>query len=110
MLDIVKPKRVHPLIVEDELSDNFLSKIPKNILNDHCEVVEPPQHTEVAPDFPDVTLEISKYVKSRSFLDASTILSRSSLEASTEGTKEEVPFQNVPVIVEPTTRTTNDLK
>ena len=80
MLDIVKPKRVHLMIEEDEIYDNFYSKMSDSILNDGCEIV---RRSEEAPNLPDVTLndinpEKSMDQKERSFLDASTLLPGSS--------------------------------
>ncbi|XP_055312030.1 uncharacterized protein LOC129574273 isoform X2 [Sitodiplosis mosellana] len=48
IFDIVKPKRVHPMIVEDELNGNFCSTIPDSILNDGCKIVHRSESEEVA--------------------------------------------------------------
>lgn len=112
MLDIVKPKRVHPMIEEGEIHDNCYSKISDTILNDDCEIV---RILEATPNLPHVTLndinpEKSMDRKERSFLDASTLLSVSSEDVSIILEKN-APDSNVSINVEPAVaETSNDVK
>lgn len=38
MFEVIKPKRIHPMI-QNELIENEISKIPDDILNDGCEII-----------------------------------------------------------------------
>lgn len=110
MLDIVKPKRVHPMIEENEIHDNFHSKMSESILNDGCEIVN---RSEEIRDLPEVTLNDINPAKSmdrgeRSFLDESTLLSDSSEDVLIVS-ENDAPVSKVPVNVEPAVaQTSND--
>lgn len=41
MFEVIKPKRIHP-IIQNELAGNEISKIPDDILNDGCEIINDP--------------------------------------------------------------------
>ncbi|XP_055317501.1 uncharacterized protein LOC129576410 [Sitodiplosis mosellana] len=111
IFDIVKPKRVYPMIVEDELYGNFCSTIPDSILNDGCKIVNGSKTARILPDVTlgDINPKNSKDRPNRSFLDTSTLESNSSSDDLLIESEEVATISNAPVNVVPVAETSNNV-